>query len=201
MSSFFQYLIILFINFVFLNPIQSLEVQKVEPKQSLEVKQANLKTPVVIFETNLGIIELQLFPDIAPKACENFLGLVKNKKYDGTIFHRVIKEFMIQGGDPKGTGTGGESIWGKSFEDEVSPKKTFNKKGLLAMANSGPNTNGSQFFITTTDKASWLNNKHTIFGEVISGYNTVEKIEKSNTNKANDKPLEEVKIIKASVKS
>lgn len=201
MSSFFQYLIILFINFAFLNPIQSLEVQKVEPKQSLEVEQANLKTPVVIFETNLGIIELQLFPDIAPKACENFLGLVKNKKYDGTIFHRVIKEFMIQGGDPKGTGTGGESIWGKSFEDEVSPKKTFNKKGLLAMANSGPNTNGSQFFITTTDKASWLNNKHTIFGEVISGYNTVEKIEKSNTNKANDKPLEEVKIIKASVKS
>lgn len=201
MSSFFQYLIILFINFAFLNPIQSLEVQKVEPKQSLEVEQANLKTPVVIFETNLGKIELQLFPDIAPKACENFLGLVKNKKYDGTIFHRVIKEFMIQGGDPKGTGTGGESIWGKSFEDEVSPKKTFNKKGLLAMANSGPNTNGSQFFITTTDKASWLNNKHTIFGEVISGYNTVEKIEKSNTNKANDKPLEEVKIIKASVKS
>lgn len=197
MSSFFQYLIILFINFAFLNPIQSLEVQKVEPKQSLEVEQA----PVVIFETNLGIIELQLFPDIAPKACENFLGLVKNKKYDGIIFHRVIKGFMIQGGDPKGNGTGGESFWGKSFEDEVTHKKTFNKKGLLAMANSGPNTNGSQFFITTTDNASWLNNKHTIFGEVISGYKVVEEIEKSNTNKANDKPLEEVKIIKASVKS
>ena len=199
MSSFFQYLIIL-LNFAFLNPIQSLEVQKVEPKQSLEVEQVNLKTPIVIFETNLGTIELQLFPDIAPKACENFLGLIEKQKYDGTIFHRVIKGFMIQGGDPKGNGTGGESIWGKSFEDEVTVEKTFNKKGLLAMANSGPNTNGSQFFITTTDNAHWLNNKHTIFGKVVSGYETVEKIEKSKTNGA-DKPLEEVKILKASVKS
>lgn len=200
MSSFFQYLIILLFNFFFLNPIQSLEVQKVEPMQSLEVEQVNLKSPIVIFETNFGTIELQLFPDIAPKACKNFLGLVKSKKYDGTIFHRVIKEFMIQGGDPKGNGTGGESIWGKSFEDEVTLKKTFNKKGLLAMANSGPNTNGSQFFITTTNDASWLNNKHTIFGEVISGYETVEKIEKSKTDKTNNKPLEEVQIIKASIK-
>ncbi|WP_215216631.1 MULTISPECIES: peptidylprolyl isomerase [Candidatus Rhabdochlamydia] len=179
--------------------MQSLEVQKVESKQSLEEERVNLKTPVVIFETNLGTIELQLFPDIAPKACENFLGLVKNKKYDGTIFHRVIKEFMIQGGDPKGNGTGGESIWGKSFEDEVTSEKIFNKKGLLAMANSGPNTNGSQFFITTTDNAYWLNNKHTIFGEVISDYKIVKKIEESKTDRA-DKPLEEVRIIKASVK-
>lgn len=200
MSGFFKYFIILLTNFVFLNPIQSLEVQKMEPKQSLEVEQVNLKPSIVVFETNLGIIELQLFPDIAPKACENFLGLVKNKKYDGTIFHRVIKNFMIQGGDPKGNGTGGESIWGKNFEDEVTPKKTFNKKGLLAMANSGPNTNGSQFFITTTDDAYWLNNKHTIFGEVISDYKIVKKIEESKTGGA-DKPLEEVKIIKASVKS
>ncbi|KAG6559693.1 Cyclophilin type peptidyl-prolyl cis-trans isomerase/CLD [Candidatus Rhabdochlamydia oedothoracis] len=199
MSGFFPYLIILLTNFAFLNPMQSLEVQKVESKQSLEEERVNLKTPVVIFETNLGTIELQLFPDIAPKACENFLGLVKNKKYDGTIFHRVIKEFMIQGGDPKGNGTGGESIWGKSFEDEVTSEKIFNKKGLLAMANSGPNTNGSQFFITTTDNAYWLNNKHTIFGEVISDYKIVKKIEESKTDRA-DKPLEEVRIIKASVK-
>ncbi|QZA58908.1 peptidylprolyl isomerase [Candidatus Rhabdochlamydia porcellionis] len=198
MSSFFQYLIIL-LNFAFLNPIQSLEVQKVEPKQSLEVEQVDLKTPIVIFETNLGTIELQLFPDIAPKACENFLGLIEKQKYDGTIFHRVIKGFMIQGGDPKGNGTGGESIWGKSFEDEVTVEKTFNKKGLLAMANSGPNTNGSQFFITTTDNAHWLNNKHTIFGKVVNGYETVEKIEESKTNRV-DKPLEEVKILKASIK-
>lgn len=200
MSSFFKCFIILLTNFAFLNPIQSLEVQKVEPKQSLEVEQINLKPSIVVFETNLGIIELQLFPDIAPKACENFLGLVKNKKYDGTIFHRVIKNFMIQGGDPKGNGTGGESIWGKSFEDEVTSKKTFNKKGLLAMANSGPNTNGSQFFITTTDDAYWLNNKHTIFGEVINGYTeTIEKIEESKTGGA-DRPLEEIKIIKAFIK-
>lgn len=201
MSSFFQYLIILLTNFAFLNPIQSLEVQKVEPKQSLEVEQVNLKNPVVIFETNLGTIKLRLFPEIAPKACENFLGLVKNGKYNGIIFHRVIKGFMIQGGDPKGDGTGGKSIWGKNFEDEVTTEKTFNKKGLLAMANSGPHTNGSQFFITTTDNAYWLNNKHTIFGEVISGYETVEKIEKSKTNSTNDKPLEEIKILKASVES
>ncbi|MDR2539361.1 MAG: peptidylprolyl isomerase [Chlamydiales bacterium] len=199
MPGFFKYLIILLTNFALLNPIQSLEVQKVEPEQSLEVKQVNLKTPIVVFETNLGTIELQLFPDVAPKACENFLGLVAGEKYDGTIFHRVIKDFMIQGGDPKGNGTGGESIWGKSFEDEVTPKKVFNKKGLLAMANSGPNTNGSQFFITTTDNASWLNNRHTIFGEVVSGYETVERIEKSKTS-GDNKPVEEVKILKASVK-
>lgn len=198
MSSFFQCLIIL-LNFAFLNPIQSLEVQKVESKQSLKVEQVNIKAPIVVFETNLGTIELQLFPEIAPKACKNFLGLIEKQKYDGTIFHRVIKGFMIQGGDPKGNGTGGESIWGKSFEDEVTIEKTFNEKGLLAMANSGPNTNGSQFFVTTTDNACWLNNKHTIFGKVVSGYETVEKIEKSKTNRA-DKPLEEVKILKASVK-
>lgn len=198
MSGSFKYFIILLTNFAFLNPIQSLEVQKVEHKQSLEVEQTNLKSPIVIFETNLGIIELQLFPNIAPKACKNFLGLVKDQKYDGTIFHRVIKEFMIQGGDPKGNGTGGESIWGKSFEDEVTPEKTFNKKGLLAMANSGPNSNGSQFFITTKD-THWLDMKHTIFGEVVSGYETVEKIEKSKTDRA-DRPLEEIKIIKASLK-
>ncbi|HEV3269489.1 MAG TPA: peptidylprolyl isomerase [Candidatus Rhabdochlamydia sp.] len=198
MSSSFKYFIILLTNFAFLNPIQSLEVQKVEHKQSLEVEQVNLKSPIVIFETSLGIIELKLFPNIAPKACENFLGLVKEKKYDGTIFHRVIKEFMIQGGDPKGNGTGGESIWGKKFEDEVTPEKTFNKKGLLAMANSGPNSNGSQFFITTKD-THWLDMKHTIFGEVVSGYETVEKIERSKTDRS-DKPLEEIKIIKASIK-
>jgi len=152
----------------------------------------------VVFETNQGNIELKLFNDIAPKTCENFIGLVKKGYYDGIIFHRVIKEFMLQGGDPTGTGRGGESIWGKPFADEVTSKVSFDKKGLLAMANAGPNTNGSQFFITTA-KTPWLNMKHTIFGEVVSGYDVVEKIENTACD-SSDKPLEEQKIIKAYIK-
>jgi len=153
---------------------------------------------LVVFETNQGNIEIKLYNDIAPKTCENFVGLVKNGYYDGIIFHRVIKDFMIQGGDPTGTGRGGESIWGKPFEDEVSSKVSFDKKGLLAMANAGPNTNGSQFFITTA-KTPWLNMKHTIFGEVISGYDVVEKIENTACD-SSDKPLMKQEIIKAYLK-
>lgn len=197
MSNFFKCFIILLTNFCFFNPIQSLEVQ-VEPKQSIEEQPVKSKSSVVVFETNLGEIEFQLFPEIAPKTCENFLGLVKKGYYDGVIFHRVIKDFMIQGGDPTGTGRGGESIWGAPFKDEVTPEKKFDKKGLLAMANSGPNSNGSQFFITTI-QTSWLHMKHTIFGEVLDGYDTVENIEKTKTE--NDKPIKDVKIIKAFVKS
>ncbi|MFA5157395.1 MAG: peptidylprolyl isomerase [Candidatus Omnitrophota bacterium] len=153
---------------------------------------------VVVLETNQGVIEIGLFSKIAPKACENFVELVKKGYYDGIIFHRVIKDFMIQGGDPTGTGRGGESIWGRPFEDEVTPGVGFDRKGLLAMANAGPSTNGSQFFITTA-KAPWLNMKHTIFGEVISGYDVVEKIENSGTD-SSDRPLAEQKIVKAYVK-
>lgn len=153
---------------------------------------------VVVLETNQGDIEIQLMPEIAPKACDNFRGLVEKGYYDGTIFHRVIKNFMIQGGDPAGTGCGGESIWGKPFEDEVKKEVTFDKKGILAMANAGPNTNGSQFFITTA-QTPWLNMRHTIFGEVILGYDVVEKIEKTKTG-AMDKPAEDQKILKAYLK-
>lgn len=153
---------------------------------------------IVVFETNQGNIELKLMPDIAPKACENFIGLVKKGYYNGIIFHRVIKDFMIQGGDPTGTGRGGQSIWGKPFEDEVAPAVKFDGVGILAMANAGPNTNGSQFFITTA-KTPWLNMKHTIFGEVVSGYEVVQKIEGAATG-AQDKPLSEQKIIKAYLK-
>jgi peptidylprolyl isomerase len=162
-------------------------------------QEASSKTrPIIVFETNQGIIEIQLFNDVAPKTCENMLGLIKKGYYDGLIFHRVIKNFMIQGGDPTGTGSGGESLWGKSFKDEVTPSVSFNRKGLLAMANAGPNTNGSQFFITTA-VTPWLNMKHTIFGEVISGYDVVEKIE--NCEKGpRDNPIQEQRIIKASVK-
>lgn len=156
------------------------------------------KNQIVVLETTQGNVEIQLMSDIAPKTCENFIGLVKKGYYDGIIFHRVIKKFMIQGGDPTGTGTGGESIWGKPFEDEVSAAVGFDREGLLAMANAGPNTNGSQFFITTA-KTPWLNMRHTIFGEVVSGYDAVTKIENSPTA-AGDRPIVEEKIIKAYLK-
>lgn len=149
----------------------------------------------LVFETNQGNIEIKLKPEVAPKACENIATLVKKGYYDGLIFHRVIEGFMIQGGDPTGTGAGGQSCWGKSFEDEFSPEAVFSKPGLLAMANRGPNTNGSQFFITTA-QTSWLNHKHTIFGEVVKGYDIVQKIEKCQKDHQ-DRPKVPQKIIKA----
>jgi peptidylprolyl isomerase len=153
--------------------------------------------PIVVLETNQGNIELELMPAVAPKAVENFTKLAEKGYYDGIIFHRVIKEFMIQGGDPTGTGSGGASIWGKEFEDEINIDVKFNKPGILAMANSGRNTNGSQFFITTA-KTPWLHQKHTIFGKVVAGYDIVQKIE--NAEAVNDKPRAEQKILKAYVK-
>jgi peptidylprolyl isomerase len=161
-------------------------------------KEAVMQECVVVFETNQGNIEFKLMPAIAPKTCENFVGLVEKGYYDGLAFHRVIKGFMIQGGDPTGTGRGGNSLWGKPFEDEVTSDVTFNKNGLLAMANSGPNTNGSQFFITTAS-TPWLNMKHTIFGEVVSGDAVIEKIENTPVGMQN-KPGEEQIILKAYVK-
>lgn len=146
--------------------------------------------PIAVLETNQGSIEIELRPDIAPKAVENFITHSKNGYYDGLIFHRVIKNFMLQGGDPTGTGRGGESIWGEKFEDEFSPKAIFDKPGILAMANAGPNTNGSQFFITTVP-TYWLNGRHTIFGYVVKGMDIVKKIEIVPTNgqQRGDKPL------------
>ena len=155
-------------------------------------------SPVVVLETTQGSVEIKLFPKEAPKAVENFIGLIKKGYYNGLIFHRVIKSFMIQGGDPTGTGMGGESLWGGKFEDEFSPDLQFDRKGLLAMANAGPGTNGSQFFITTVP-TPWLSNRHTIFGEVSAGYDAVQKIENTPVG-ANDRPIEEQKIIKATVK-
>lgn len=151
----------------------------------------------VTLKTRHGDIKLKLFTKEAPKTCENFVGLVRKGYYDGIVFHRVIKDFMIQGGDPTATGCGGESIWGKPFEDEFDASLKFDKKGLLAMANAGPNTNGSQFFITTAE-TPWLTNHHTIFGEVVEGYDAVEKIENSRTD-FSDRPLEKQTIEKASV--
>lgn len=153
---------------------------------------------IVVLETNQGNIELKLKTDIAPKACENFTKLVAKGYYNGLIFHRVIKGFMVQGGDPTGTGMGGESIWGKAFEDEVTPVVKFDSSGILAMANAGPDTNGSQFFITCA-KTPWLNMRHTIFGEVISGLEVVQKIENVPVD-ADDRPLTQQKIIRAYIK-
>ncbi|NGX28427.1 MAG: putative peptidyl-prolyl cis-trans isomerase [Candidatus Anoxychlamydiales bacterium] len=156
------------------------------------------KEKIICLETTQGTIEIKIWPKIAPKACENFIKLVEKHYYDKIVFHRIIKDFMIQTGDPTGTGTGGESIWKKPFEDEVSAEVAFDKPGLLAMANSGPTTNGSQFFITTV-ATPWLNMKHTIFGEVINGYDVVKKLEAVTTG-VSDRPDEEQKIIKAYVK-
>lgn len=161
-------------------------------------EELSMSSKNVVFETTQGTIELKLMPDVAPKACENFTSLVEKGYYNGIIFHRVIKSFMIQCGDPTGTGRGGNSIWGKPFEDEVSQDVKFDKQGLLAMANSGPNTNGSQFFITTIP-TPWLHMKHTIFGEVVSGYDVVQKIENTPVG-GGSKPITEQKIIKAYLK-
>ncbi len=148
-----------------------------------------------VLETTQGIIKIELMPEVAPKACENFIKLIERGYYDGIIFHRVIRDFMIQTGDPTGTGRGGESIWGEPFIDEATPEVTFDEPGIVAMANAGPNTNGSQFFITTA-ATPWLDMRHTIFGKVVSGYEAVEKIENVATD-SSDKPVIEQKIIRA----
>jgi peptidylprolyl isomerase len=155
--------------------------------------------PVVEVETNQGTFEVSLRPDIAPKATENFLKHAESGYYNGIIFHRVIKGFMLQGGDPTGTGRGGKSIWDQPFEDEVTDQAKFDKPYVLAMANAGPKTNGSQFFITVA-ATPWLNKKHTIFGEVTKGTDVINKIENVKTAPG-DRPVDDVKIIKMTVKS
>ena len=154
---------------------------------------------MAVLETNAGTIEIELFPEVAPKTVENFTKLIAQGYYDGIIFHRVIKDFMIQGGDPTGTGRGGESVWGKPFADECDPSVKFTEAGILAMANAGPGTNGSQFFITTV-ATPWLHMRHTIFGKVVSGMEVVSAIEDTPVGPG-DKPQEEQKILKASVKT
>lgn len=157
-----------------------------------------VENPIVVLETTQGTMELKLMPDIAPKACENFVKLVEKGYYNGLIFHRVIKQFMIQGGDPTGTGMGGQSIWGKPFADEVRQDVKFDRPGILAMANAGPNTNGSQFFITTV-ATPWLNMHHSIFGEIVAGADVLKKIETTPVG-PQDRPVTEQKIIKAFIK-
>jgi cyclophilin family peptidyl-prolyl cis-trans isomerase len=143
--------------------------------------------------TNRGPIEIDFFDEDAPKTVDNFVKLSRDGFYDGLVFHRVIKDFMIQGGCPQGTGTGGP---GYQFEDEFNDHKIV--RGALAMANAGPNTNGSQFFIVTTEAASWLDGKHTVFGEVTSGMDAVDAIEGSETG-AQDRPVQDATIERVEV--
>ncbi|OCA81433.1 peptidylprolyl isomerase [Pseudobacillus wudalianchiensis] len=179
---------------------------------------------LVEMKTSKGTIKIKLFPEQAPKTVENFITHSRNGYYDGLIFHRVIPDFMIQGGDPKGTGTGGESIYGHAFEDEFS-QQLFNFRGALSMANAGPNTNGSQFFIVQNSKMDpgfkeqmekagypqevtdfymknggtpWLDFRHTVFGQVIEGMDVVDAIVSVPTG-AQDKPKEDVLIEKITV--
>ncbi|EAD9061722.1 peptidylprolyl isomerase [Listeria monocytogenes] len=191
------------------------------PQLSKEVAPNEIEAEMI---TNRGTIRIKLFPEIAPKTVENFVTHSKNGYYDGLIFHRVIPEFMIQGGDPDGRGTGGESIWGESFEDEFSTE-AFNLRGALSMANAGPNTNGSQFFIVQKQDmpadmlgqmeqagfpveiieaykqggTPWLDGRHTVFGHVIEGMDVVDEIANLPTG-MQDKPVNDVVIEKINIK-
>ncbi|KAK4550308.1 heme binding [Oleoguttula mirabilis] len=146
----------------------------------------------VVLHTNIGDITIALYRDETPKTCKNFSQLAATGKYNGVIFHRVIKGFMIQGGDPTGTGRGGESIYGRKFEDEIVPSLRHEDKGTLSMANSGPGTNGSQFFITL-GATPHLNGKHTVFGHVVQGMEVVDKLGSVRTG-SGDRPVQEVRI-------
>ncbi|MCF1618248.1 peptidylprolyl isomerase [Tetragenococcus koreensis] len=183
-----------------------------------QIDLAKQEGPQAVIQTNHGAITVQLFEKNAPKTVKNFIELAKKQHYDGVIFHRIIPDFMIQGGDPTGTGMGGESIYGDKFEDEFS-SELFNLRGALSMANAGPNTNGSQFFIVTNKNmpenmmgqmqdagfpaeiieayknggTPWLDFRHTVFGQVIDGMDVVEKIENVKTG-AQDRPVDEVII-------
>ena len=151
--------------------------------------------PVVKLVTNYGAITIELDPEAAPKTVANFLRYVKEGHYKGTVFHRVIDGFMIQGGDPLGTGTGGP---GYKFGDEFHPKLKHSKPGILSMANAGPGTNGSQFFITLA-ATPWLDNKHSVFGEVVDGMDVVQKIGRTATSKPNDRPVKPITVEKVTI--
>ena len=160
---------------------------------------------IVIMETSKGTIKIRLFPQFAPKTVENFTGLIEKGYYDGIIFHRVIPDFMIQGGDPTGTGMGGESVWGGKFEDEFN-SNVHNIRGALSMANAGPGTNGSQFFIVQAESTPWLDGKHTVFGQVFEGMEVVDaiagaerKICTSPVEDNCDKPLKDIVMKKVSL--
>lgn len=154
-----------------------------------------MEAPQVQVDTSIGSVTVELYYKHAPKTCKNFLELSKKGYYDGTVFHRIIRDFMIQGGDPTGTGRGGESIYGGKFEDEITRDLKHTGAGILSMANSGANTNGSQFFITLAP-TPWLDGKHTVFGRVASGMQVVKRLGNVQTD-ATDKPVTTVRIVRA----
>ncbi|SNX83891.1 related to Peptidylprolyl isomerase domain and WD repeat-containing protein 1 [Melanopsichium pennsylvanicum] len=158
----------------------------------------SVKHATATLHTTVGDIQLTLFAELVPKTCKNFVGLAKKGYYDGIIFHRIIKKFMIQTGDPLGDGTGGESRWGGNFEDEFHPSLNHSKPFTLSMANAGPNTNGSQFFITTVP-TPWLDQKHTVFGKVSAGVDVVKRIEDAKVDK-NDRPRQDIRIVNVSLR-
>ncbi|MCF7523455.1 peptidylprolyl isomerase [Levilactobacillus brevis] len=188
-----------------------------------QIDLANARGPQVTIETSMGTIQLRLFPEQAPKTVENFVTHAQAGYYDGLTFHRVIPNFMIQGGDPTGTGMGGESIWGQPFEDEFS-QELYNLRGAVSMANAGPNTNGSQFFIVQDKDMTeqmqgqmkdagfpdeivdayknggtpWLDFRHTVFGQVISGMDVVDAIAQVKTD-ASDQPATPVTMDKVTI--
>ena len=135
----------------------------------------------VRFETTMGAFVVELYHAQAPKTCQNFAELAKRGYYDGVTFHRIVKDFVVQGGDPTGTGKGGESIYGGKFADEITRELKHTGAGILSMANAGPNTNGSQFFITTAD-TPWLDGKHVVFGRVLEGMDVVKKVEAAGSS-------------------
>ncbi len=211
-----------FIIFVLISVLCFIDCKRTEPEDKIKGDDkimAEQKNTVVL-ETTLGKIKIELYPAVAPKTVKNFLGLVNKGYYDNVIFHRVIPDFMIQGGDPTGTGSGGESIYGTKFEDEINPvalqldantvrqlqsagyKFTHNLEsmrcvyGTICMANAGPDTNGSQFFIVTREDCRWLDGRHTVFGKIIEGMDVAVAI--SNVERdSKDRPLENVVINKA----
>ena len=189
------------ITFAVLALTLGLTVASAQDGKSSKQKEKAVDKELVVIETNLGNIEIEMYRSDAPKTVENFVKHAKDGYYDGIIFHRVISGFVIQGGDPTGTGTGGKSIYGEKFEDEIDANsaiyKTGYKRGVVAMANAGPNTNGSQFFICHKDIV--LPPNYTIFGKVVEGMDTVDKIATTKTGPG-DRPVEKMVMKKVYLK-
>lgn len=169
-----------------------------QSKKGKPVNSVPAMNPVAVIETSMGTIEVELFEKATPKTVKNFIGLAEKGYYNGVTFHRVIDNFMIQGGDPTGSGRGGESIYGRPFEDEIVDTLKHSAAGILSMANAGPGTNTSQFFITLVP-TPWLDGKHTIFGRVVQGMDVVRAIGKVKTTKPFDRPVQDVVMKKVRI--
>jgi len=172
---------------------------KEEVMAATQIQSKKKSSEVAVLHTSVGDIHVKLFVKETPKTVENFCTHARDGYYNGNIFHRVIKGFMIQTGDPLGTGTGGKSIWGKEFEDEFHKNLKHDRPYTLSMANAGPNTNGSQFFITLVP-TPWLDNKHTVFGRVVSGMEIVHSIGDAKTHPKFNKPYDDILLVNVSVK-